>query len=139
MSLIGHAERELSLVGSSDDPMQERMNAHILKMVQLFSEEGHSGFSASYAIGILTKLLSFEPLTPLTGEDSEWMEVGTNMWQNIRCGHVFKDDQGARDAEGKIFEDETGMRFTSKDSAVAVEFPYSPKREIVKVKSEASG
>src|SRR4051812_17935146 len=108
MGLLSHAEHELSLLSNGEpDEMQEAMNKHILGIVKLFAEEGHSGFSASYAIGILEKLLRFEPLRPLTGEDSEWceLEYGPEMAaQNKRCSHVFKRADGtAYDSEGRIF------------------------------------
>jgi hypothetical protein len=38
----------------------EPINEHLIKMVELFADEGHSGFSAGYAINALTKLLQFE-------------------------------------------------------------------------------
>jgi hypothetical protein len=85
----------------------------------------------------------YEPLGPLTGEDWEWTELdyGDDMkYQNKRCGHVFKGADGrAYDSEGKIFYDwytnDAGERykshFTSKDSRVYIEFPYTPVREYV--------
>jgi len=58
MSLLDHAERELDLMGMEDDnDMNGMMRRHILHMVKEFSSEGHSGFSASYAIQVLEKLL----------------------------------------------------------------------------------
>jgi hypothetical protein len=66
---MSQAEHELKLLSDGDpDETQQAMNKHILEMVKLFAEEGHSGFSASYAIRILEKLLRFEPLVALTGE-----------------------------------------------------------------------
>lgn len=62
-SLTEHAKREMSRIGLDDGhPMNRRMHAHLLKMVQVFEDEGHSGFSARYAINALNKLLRFEPL-----------------------------------------------------------------------------
>lgn len=48
------------------------MHDNIISIVEMFSEQGHSSFSASYAISHLTRLLEFKPLSPLTGEDDEW-------------------------------------------------------------------
>jgi hypothetical protein len=144
MSLHDHAENELNLIGmteDSPDEMNRMMRKHIMHMIKEFSEEGHSGFSANYAIGILEKLLRFDPLTPLTGEDDEWVDVGygdgsTPHYQNKRASRVFKDADGsAYDIDGKVFWDwytdpETGVKskshFTCKESRVAVEFPYTP-------------
>jgi len=64
-----HAENELRIIGmlGSGDEMNEMMSQHVLKMVQTFADEGHSGFSTSYAVSVLEKLLRFEPLSPLSG------------------------------------------------------------------------
>lgn len=142
MSLLSHAECELDLIGmkdESDDGMNIAMRKHILHMIKEFSEEGHSGFSAQYAISILSKLLKYEPLTPLTGDDSEWVDVsemnGNTLYQNKRSGRVFKDNDGAYDIEGKVFwdwftDEETGEKYksyyTGKESRVPVKFPYVP-------------
>jgi hypothetical protein len=143
MGLVSHAEQELKLLSDGEpDEMQEAMNRHILGMVKLFSEEGHSGFSASYAVGLLEKLLRYEPLTPLTGADEEWTEIdgGPGMrWQNKRCSHVFKGDDGrAWDGEGRIFREPNGSCYTGKGSQVYIEFPYTPAREYVDVPGEAA-
>ena len=76
MSLLTHAVSELDRLGLKEgDDMDGMMRKHILHMVNEFADEGHSGFSASYAISCLRRLLEFKPLTPLTGEDSEWNTV----------------------------------------------------------------
>jgi hypothetical protein len=130
-NLVNFAKDELARIGGDDDDMQKMMNDHIIRMVELFADEGHSGFSASYAIGALEKLLRFEPLTPLTGEADEWAQVGEDTWQNKRCSHVFKDaeDGEAYDIDGIIFREPNGVCFSSRDSRVAVTFPYTPSRE----------
>jgi hypothetical protein len=109
-------------------------------MVKEFSEEGHSGFSASYALQCLEKLLRFKPLSPLTGEDDEWGDVsnvsGEPMFQNKRCSSIFKHgkDGEAYDIDGKVFwewytDKETGEKhksyYTGKGSRVPVTFPYT--------------
>lgn len=138
-NLLDHAKTELARLRTSTEPdeMQDAMDAHILKMVEVFSEEGHSGFSASYATKILEKLLRFEPITPLQGTDDEWNEVRDGTWQNNRCSHVFKRADGtAYDIQGKVFVESDGCAFTSGDSFVDITFPYVPKTEYVKVEAE---
>jgi hypothetical protein len=152
MSSLKYAESELDRIGMTDDSTDEMnlaMRKHILHMIKEFADEGHSGFSASYAIGILTKLLEFKPLTPLTGEDDEWTNVsdrgtGDVMYQNKRYSAVFKDgkDGEAYNIDGKVFwewcemplePDEEGYPgtrkfksyYTCRDSRVPVTFPYT--------------
>lgn len=132
-NLVKHAEHELSLIGDGECEMQQAMNKHLVEMVKVFAEEGHSGFSAGYAVSLLEKLLRYEPLTPLTGEDDEWVDVG-HCFQNKRCSHVLKDYDGkAYDINGKIFKQPDGVCYTGSGSRVAVEFPYMPKSEYVDV------
>jgi hypothetical protein len=132
-----YAIDELTRIGmyGSGDKMNDMMCDHILKMVDLFAEEGHSGFSAGYAISILQKLLRFEPLSPLTGEDDEWCEVSDGLFQNKRLSRVFKNgkDGQAYDINGRVFVEPDGVSYTSRDSRVYIEFPYIPKTEYVNV------
>lgn len=149
MSLTKHAETEFRALGWLDEngkycnEMQELMCTGLLDIIQKFGEQGHSGFSASYAIGCLTKLLDFKPLGPLTGEDWEWNDIsemsGYTLYQNKRCSTIFKKvlDDGTEDCyniDGKVFwewctDPETGEKFkshyTSSDSIVPVTFPYT--------------
>jgi hypothetical protein len=132
MSLLQHAENELRFAGllDSDDEMQGHMNDHILGMIKEFAKEGHSGFSAGYAISQLTRLLNFLPLSPLTGEDEEWEEVSEGLWQNKRCSRVFKNKDGAYDIDGYYFVDQDGTTFTNEYCCKPVIFPYVPKHAI---------
>ena len=144
-----HAMTEFRAAGWVDengkycDEMQQAICDHILKLLEVFSDEGHSGSSAGYTVHLFEKLAMHEPIVPLTGEDWEWNDLGytTDMkYQNKRCSHVFKGADGrAYNSEGKIFydwhTDEDGKRrkshFTSRDSRVYIEFPYTPTREYI--------
>ncbi len=130
--------------GKFKDKMQEAICKHVLELLDVFHGEGHSGTTAPYTIDLFKKLAMFEPVAPLTGEDWEWADVSENcgsnggpLYQNKRCGHVFKDDTGAYDIDGIIFYDwytnEKGEKrksyFTGQGSRVPVTFPYVPKSE----------
>lgn len=129
--------------GNYCDEMQESICKHILKLLDVFAEEDHSGSTAPYAINLFSKLAAFEPIVPITGEDWEWVDHGHCM-QNKRCSHVFKQadrfNGQAYDIDGRIFwewarseEDGTIYKshFTNADSCVPIAFPYTPKREYV--------
>lgn len=137
-NLVDFAKEELRRLrapGSEPDTMQDAIEACVIGIVETFAEQGHSGSSAPYVIGILEKVLRFEPVTPLTGNDDEWCEIGfvpDMKWQNKRCPHVFKRADGtAYDIEAFIFRDPDGAYFTSRDSRKDITFPYVPKREYV--------
>lgn len=72
------------------DEMQEALCMHVMKLLKVFSDEGHSGTTAPYAVNLFKKLAMFEPIVPLTGEDWEWHEPSPGVFQNIRCSHVFR-------------------------------------------------
>ena len=150
-NLRSHALREFRAAGWTDDDgqfkdnMQEMICVHVLKLLDMFSDEGHSGTSAPYTIQLFKTLAMYEPLSPLTGEDWEWVDVsdrgdGSKLWQNSRCSRVFKDQNGAYDIEGVVFydwyTDEDGKQYkrykahyTNSDSRVPVTFPYTPTTE----------
>lgn len=141
-----HAWTEFRAAGWVDegnnfkDEMQKAICQHVLALLAVFENEGHSGSSAPYAINLFRKLAMFEPLAPLTGEDWEWIrhdygDVPT--YQNKRMGSVFKQadrfDGQAYWLDGRVFwnwyKDEDGNMsktyFTSRGSMVPIKFPWA--------------
>lgn len=155
--LNDHAWLEFKAAGWLDedgrfkDDMQEAICTHVLKLLEIFAEEGHSGTTAPYAANMFKTLAMFEPIAPLTGEDWEWHEASEGVFQNKRCSRVFKQadrfDGQAYDIEGKVFyewrtDKETGEKYkshyTCSESLVPVTFPYKPIHNYVERPSEAS-
>lgn len=121
--------------------MQAAVNAHLIKMIMIFSREGHSGGSAGWAAAALNRLLKFKPLAPLFGTDDEWVEVGETeagvpIFQNSRYGCVFKEgkDGQAYDIETRVYDDGSAL-FQRGGDRQPITFPYSPpaQPEVVKV------
>ena len=137
MNLINHAREEFRAAGWTDengqfnDEMQEMICNHVIELLKVFSDEGHSGSSAPYAINLFSRLAKFEPIAPLTGEDWEWNDTGHG-YQNKRASHVFKDyDGNCYDINGKVFWEWSGTKeepyksyYTCRESRVPVTFPY---------------
>jgi hypothetical protein len=141
-NLVEFAKSELALAGlfDKDSDYGGMMGDVVLKMIEQFSEDGHSGMSAGMAISLFEKLARYEPLTPITGEDDEWFNVseasGETMFQNKRCSHVFKGGDGkAYDIDGRIFREPNGACYANRESRIYVTFPYTPTREYVDVPS----
>lgn len=131
-----HAKAELERAGlfDKDSDYGGMLGDAVMKMVKVFADEGHSGYSAKMAINLFERVASFEPITPLTGADDEWMEVGEGMFQNVRCSHVFKGPDGqAYDIDGKVFREPSGSCYTNGESRVPLTFPCTPKTEYVDV------
>lgn len=139
--------------GKYNDEMQEMICNHVLALLDVFADEGHSGSSAPYAINLFSKLAKFDPIVPLTGEEWEWNNVsdisGSETYQNKRCSAVFKSADRFNGQpyyiDGKVFwewykSEEDGKMFksyfTGRDSQVPIEFPYIPKTEYVFVPTE---
>lgn len=101
MSLVEFAETELRRAGlfDEDSDYDGALGPAILGVVEKFSEYGHSGYSAGMSVAILEKLLRFEPLSPLTNDPAEWMQVcdranGEDLWQSRRKSEAFSNDGG---------------------------------------------
>ncbi len=127
MNLIKYAEMELARIPQDEDGMQALINRDILDIVKKFSEQGHSGFSDSYALTMLERLLRFKPISPLTGEEDEWNDLGHGLMQNKRCSSVFKNSDGTvYDIDAVIVSDNGGITwFSSGSFRKQVTFPYS--------------
>lgn len=135
------AARELDLVSGRVDPetglvrpeheadeLQDRIELNVLEVLDIISEQGHSGFSHGYMCSLLIPLLKDMPITPLTGKDWEW---GTecSVAQNNRCFKVFRRGDGtAYNTEGYAFSDNEGKTWwTNGDSHKDISFPCSNK------------
>lgn len=93
-NLVKHAQRELELIGEDPETIKG-----LLKVVRAFAAMGHSGGSAVVGAAMLTKLLAYENLGPLTDDPKEWMlhepEVWSlPLWQNRRNSAAFSNDGG---------------------------------------------
>lgn len=157
-NLHNHALAEFRAAGWTDadgkfkDEMQEAICTHVLELLKVFADEGHSGSTAPYAVNLFKKLAMFEPIVPLTGEDWEWNEASPGVFQNRRCSRVFKQadrfNGQAYDIDGRVFyewaerdldpgeEGYPGKRrfqsyYTNRDSLVPITFPYTPTTEHV--------
>lgn len=117
MSVIDQAKSELDRLGADE----EFKSLIIGTMEQFFERYDSGGAVAIMAPSFLHKLqrcIAGKPLTPLTGDNSEWMDCsygGPVCWQNVRCSTVFKD------AEGRCYDIDTPGRPT-------ITFPYDPER-----------
>jgi len=145
MSLITHARKEATLLMKycDDDAkaMQEEMNNEVLNLIQMFASQGHTGSTGNYALHMFTRLVNFKPLTPLTGEDDEWIDVMTYegtpyMQQNLRCSSVFRelhDNCTAYMIDAKIFTNDNGVTwFTNANSKEHIDFPFAVPSESTK-------
>lgn len=96
-NLLDHAQRELDLIGMLDRDADYggQLGRDVLALIGHFSSQGHSGHAAVNAIHLFGKLARFEPLSEITSDIREWMEVSDGVWQSRRSPAVFSKDRGA--------------------------------------------
>jgi hypothetical protein len=142
-NVIKHAKQELKAVGYDLDEKEEGPNKWIvedvLELLSVFASQGHSGFSASYCIDVFTKLASFKPLSPITCGESEWVDIGGNLYQNNRLGSVFNEGKEGKPyyLDAIVFREDNGSCFTGTVGEVKsrqnIRLPFSPKTFYVDV------
>jgi len=101
--LKDHAKYELERAGffSKESDYEGVLGESVLELCECFAKQGHSGFSAPWALEIFNKLAQFHTLTPLTDDPNEWENVShlaskddPPMWQNKRDSSYFSNDGG---------------------------------------------
>ena len=121
MSVIESAKYELAAINFGEED-----SARMIEILELFFDQWDSGGAVACVAPVLQKLIAGKPLGPLTGEADEWIDHGDGVFQNKRCGTVFKDP---RFHNGKLAYD-----LDNPDGArAAITFPYTPKRAEVRM------
>ena len=137
MNLVEHAKREFEILGWPGDSESQRWICdNLIALLDTFSSQGHSGSSAPYVVNLFDKLAAHQTISPLTGKDDEWNDVGQQagypLYQNKRDSEVFKHNGKAYWIAGRVFEDKDGGRYTNKESRVHVIFPWTrPEPETI--------
>ena len=92
MNLIEHAKNELDYAGlfDNDSDYNGEIGKAVMELIETFSNQEHSGASASIVCSIFNQLAQYKPLGGITGDQDEWSDVSNNIFQNKRLGSVFK-------------------------------------------------
>ena len=154
MSYLQHFETELNIMrdglDEGDDLIITPYIDVIKQIIEVHSDEGHSGGSNGYAVGCLSetikRVLKYEPLSPLTGKDSEWisLDYGDDMKaQNNRRSAVFKGvDDKCYFIDAVVFQRKgtydsfTGTVEGIRSRQFIKEFPFTPKTFYIDVYRE---
>jgi hypothetical protein len=99
----------------------ESDSAVMIEILEKFFDQWDSGGAVAVVAPVLQRLIAGLPLSPLTGADDEWIEVGPGVYQNKRCSSVFKDP---RYHDGKLAYD-----IAAPAPRAAISFPYDPRTE----------
>ena len=84
--LLEHAKSELKIAGydidtpdkeifETDEDYANACAKNAYKMLEVFANEGHSGFSAQATLQLFNRLAEWKNLTPLTNNPDEWQDV----------------------------------------------------------------
>lgn len=148
-----HAINEFSILEKTvPDSIILEFKPEIIALYNAFANSSQSGGSAPYVASMISsaikKLMLYETISPLTGEDNEWNVIGHYdtrndiLFQNKRDSRVFK--QGingqAYFIEAIVFDGSIGGRFTGYKSVslgneegyigssqYIKSFPFTPK------------
>lgn len=141
-NLINHARRELQALGydlNEKEGPNKWIQENVIELLEVFGKQGHSGFSAPYCINMFKKLALFEPLSPITGNDDEWNEVGDATFQNKRCSAVFKQGKDGKPyyIDAIVWRTQNGTTWHGTADGITsrqyIKFPFIPKTFCVDV------
>lgn len=151
-NLLKHAERELRIAGynpESTDFVESTVYKNAIALIKELGNQHLSGGIAPIILNLFYKLATYEPLSPLIGDDAEWRETEETelnygptsgqkgmLYQNIRCSSVFKHCGHAYDINGKVFVDPNNASYTNIDSHIPVTFPYTHSPTYVHVDAD---
>lgn len=119
MSIINQAKIELKAINFGEEDSKI-----MIEILEKFFDQWDSGGAVACVAPVLMKLLNGQPLSPLTGEESEWIihDYGPECFaQNIRCSTVFKH------RNGKCYD------IDAPDPRAEITFPYDPNLRLPKM------
>ncbi len=104
--------------------MQNMMNNDVLELLEVFSEQGHSSFSASIATRLFYKLANHKIITEVEDNPDDWDDNG----QHKYITSIFKREDGTcYYMYGRLFaEPNSDNFFYNKASNVDITFPIKP-------------
>ncbi len=123
------ARNELQMAGlfDKDSDYEGMLGEAVMDLLDKFSEQGHSGFSAELTASIFDRLVRWKPLSELTNDPNEWMEITEHqeartpglkgqvrVYQSRRSPDCFSEDGGQTyySVDDPCFEfvDESGIK-----------------------------
>jgi len=144
-----HFNKELEILRKDGDKdlIIDKFEKVINDIIDISSKQGHSGtsahFYANYLSTAIKNVLLFNPLSPITGDESEWVDVNEDSFQNNRIYSIFKDKKTGKChyLDAIVWKGEKdGDTFTGKveevNSSLNIKFPFIPKTfyiDVVKV------
>jgi len=119
----GYYDKDGTYKGTLGDNLEE--------LIKVFSKQEHSGFSASVVSSAFHRLVYWKPLSPITDDPEEWMEIGNYLYQSRRCPSVFTTDELLKQGKAKDHDyyykvDRNGRFYRDIKCSKIVRLPYYP-------------
>ena len=112
MSLVEQAKYEMDQINFGDED-----SAVMVEILEKFFDQWDSGGAVWAVAPVLQRLIAGKCLSPLTGDDDEWVDVTDIFYQNKRISSVFKDK-----ADGRCYDIDHPL-----GKAHTITFPYFPE------------
>lgn len=144
-----HAKAEMeALAKHTPDHVLKGMEEEIVALADAFGRSGQSDAmsSANYVSEVISRMIRalcmHEPVSPLSGDDSEWEKVAEDdegpILQNKRCGTLFKKSGIATYIDAITFVDQNGAGSGGTVEGVSSiqkvkSFPFKPKTFLINV------
>jgi hypothetical protein len=95
-TLAQYARAELARAAlfEADSDYEGQLGEAVMELIHVFSSQGHSGYSAAMTVELFSRLAAWKPLSRITSNPAEWVDVGGGMWQNNRQSSAFSYDGG---------------------------------------------
>lgn len=119
MSVKEFAEDEMR---SEDEMRRARFSEDDIRamrqILDIFFDNWDSGGAVYVMQDVFDRLIACKPLTPITGEDDEWVDVGNGTLQNKQLSSVFKDP--------RFFDGKQAYDIDNGGPLKAITFSYNP-------------
>jgi hypothetical protein len=114
-------------------PWIQKIESSVLEMLKVVEDLPKDDRSRWLAVSLLNRLWAFQVITPLTGEEGEWVDSDIEgVKRNRRCPHVFlRADGTAFDAHAVVRMSADGTMRPESVEPRTITFPYMPKQEIL--------
>lgn len=146
-TLVDYARSEFAVAASHRDKSQftddmmpwiDRIESSVIKMLEILDELPTEDRSRWLAMSLFGRLSTNQVITPLTGDESEWVDCDMdNLRKNRRAPFVFlRADGSAFDARAVVRLAGDGSMRPESVEPRDISFPYMPKQEVLGPKTD---
>lgn len=136
-----HAERELRLLGFTENTNLDGMaiGLTVMSLIRILCSRDHDRKAIDLITSLFNDLSHMKVLSPLTGEDSEWLPAENGVQKNVRLPNVTRTVDGCFYLAAIVWQDIDTERVwigaldKTTSSAHRIKFPFAPASVMVRV------